>query len=120
MRTLLLERARGFSYEDRMMMFSLSLPIYQLFFVLPEDIREFAFRAAISFQAGRVPPWRNLRRSVPGCVLGYGVGGRFITVFPFADLVVAHKVDIDANPSASISGLGWDAILAMLLDARSR
>jgi hypothetical protein len=53
-----------------------------------------------------------------GSYSAMGTGGQFITVFPFADLVVAHKVDIDANPSASISGLGWDAILTMLLDAR--
>ena len=53
-----------------------------------------------------------------GAYSAMGTGGQFITVFPMIDLVVVHKVDIDAAPAASISPLGYDAALDMLLDAR--
>jgi hypothetical protein len=47
-----------------------------------------------------------------------GTGGQCITVFPQIDLVVVHKVDIDANYAANMPVLAWDAALDMLLDAR--
>ena len=53
-----------------------------------------------------------------GAYTAMGTGGQFITVFPMIDLVVAHKVDIDADPVANISQLGYQVALDMLLDAR--
>jgi CubicO group peptidase (beta-lactamase class C family) len=53
-----------------------------------------------------------------GAYSAMGSGGQFLTVFPMLDLVVVHKVDIDANPRAAISSLGYQAILDMLLDAK--
>jgi CubicO group peptidase (beta-lactamase class C family) len=53
-----------------------------------------------------------------GAYTAMGTGGQFITIFPMIDLVVVHKVDIDSNPAANISQLGYQAILDMLLDAR--
>jgi len=34
------------------------------------------------------------------------------------DLVVVHKVDIDVDPTANMSQLGYQVVLDMLLDAR--
>ena len=53
-----------------------------------------------------------------GAYTAMGTGGQYITIFPMIDLVVVHKVDIDSNPAANISQLGYQAILDMLLDAR--
>lgn len=53
-----------------------------------------------------------------GAYSAMGTGGQYITVFPGLDLVVVHKVDIDANPEANMPQLAWDAALDMLLDAR--
>ncbi len=53
-----------------------------------------------------------------GAYSAMGSGGQFITVFPMMDLVVVHKVDIDADYAANISALGYDAALEMVLDAR--
>jgi hypothetical protein len=47
-----------------------------------------------------------------------GYGGQFITVFPMRDLVVVDKVDIDRDGAASVSPLGYSAILDMVLDAK--
>jgi hypothetical protein len=35
-----------------------------------------------------------------------------------SDMVIAHKVDIDKNASASVDGLDYDAILAMVIDSK--
>ena len=53
-----------------------------------------------------------------GAYSAMGTGGQYITVFPGLDLVVVHKVDIDANPEANMPQLAWDAALDMLLDSR--
>jgi Beta-lactamase len=53
-----------------------------------------------------------------GAYSAMGSGGQYITVFPQLDLVVVHKVDIDANYAANMPLLAWDAALDMLLDAR--
>jgi hypothetical protein len=47
-----------------------------------------------------------------------GAGGQYITVFPFNDLVVVHKVNIDQDESRSISGPTYMTILDMVLDAK--
>ena len=47
-----------------------------------------------------------------------GSGGRYITVFPFYDIVVAHKVNIDKDESRNVSGSSYMTILEMVLDAR--
>ncbi len=33
-------------------------------------------------------------------------------------MVVVHKVDIDKDPSASVTVMAYDAILSMLIDSR--
>lgn len=53
-----------------------------------------------------------------GAFSAMGSGGQFITVFPFYDLVVAHKVNIDEDESRSVSGPTWMTILDMVLDAK--
>jgi hypothetical protein len=47
-----------------------------------------------------------------------GAGGQFITVLPQADMVIAHKVDIDKDSSASVSAMDYDSILAMVIDSK--
>jgi CubicO group peptidase (beta-lactamase class C family) len=53
-----------------------------------------------------------------GAYSAMGTGGQFITVLPQADMVIAHKVDIDKDESASVSAMDYDAILAMVIDSR--
>ena len=53
-----------------------------------------------------------------GAYSAMGSGGQFITVFPQMDLVIVHKVDIDANGAANMPLLAYDAALDMVLDAR--
>ena len=53
-----------------------------------------------------------------GAYSAMGSGGQFITVLPAADMVITHKVDIDKNDKASVSAVGYDAILAMVIDSR--
>ncbi len=53
-----------------------------------------------------------------GAYSAMGSGGQYITVLPFYDLVIAHKVDIDKDYRATVSPLGYDAILAMVIDSR--
>jgi CubicO group peptidase (beta-lactamase class C family) len=53
-----------------------------------------------------------------GAYSAMGSGGQFITVLPSADLVIAHKVDIDKDPRASVASLAYDAILAMVVDSK--
>jgi hypothetical protein len=52
-----------------------------------------------------------------GAYTAMGTGGQYITVFPMIDLVVVHKVDIDADHAANMSQLGYQVALDMLLDA---
>jgi CubicO group peptidase (beta-lactamase class C family) len=53
-----------------------------------------------------------------GAYSAMGAGGQYITVIPFEDLVIVHKVDIDKDYRANLSPLGYDAILAMVLDSK--
>jgi CubicO group peptidase (beta-lactamase class C family) len=53
-----------------------------------------------------------------GAYSAMGSGGQFITVLPQADMVIAHKVDIDKNDKASVDAMDYDAILAMVIDAK--
>jgi CubicO group peptidase (beta-lactamase class C family) len=53
-----------------------------------------------------------------GSFSAMGSGGQFITVFPFYDIVVAHKVNIDKDGSRSVSGPTYMTILDMVLDAK--
>jgi CubicO group peptidase (beta-lactamase class C family) len=53
-----------------------------------------------------------------GAYSAMGAGGQYITVIPFEDMVIVHKVDIDKDYRADISPMGYDAILAMVLDSK--
>lgn len=53
-----------------------------------------------------------------GAYTAWGAGGQYITVLPAMDMVVAHKVDIDARGSANVSPIAYDAILAMLFESQ--
>jgi CubicO group peptidase (beta-lactamase class C family) len=53
-----------------------------------------------------------------GAFTAMGYGGQFITVFPMYDIVVAHKVNIDQEPSRSVSDSTYMTILDMVLDAK--
>jgi CubicO group peptidase (beta-lactamase class C family) len=53
-----------------------------------------------------------------GAFSAMGAGGQFITVLPQADMVIAHKVDIDKNDAASVSAMDYDAILAMIIASK--
>ena len=51
-----------------------------------------------------------------GAFSAMGSGGQYITVFPAADMVVVHKVDLDPY-RGDVSTMQWDAILNMVLAA---
>lgn len=53
-----------------------------------------------------------------GAYSAMGAGGQYITVIPFEDMVIVHKVDIDKDYRAHISPLGYDAMLTMVLDSK--
>jgi hypothetical protein len=53
-----------------------------------------------------------------GAFSAMGTGGQYITVFPFHDIVVAHKVNIDHDESRIVSGQTYMTILDMVLDAK--
>jgi CubicO group peptidase (beta-lactamase class C family) len=53
-----------------------------------------------------------------GAYSAMGTGGQYVTVLPFYDLVIAHKVDIDKDYRADVSPVGYDAILAMVIDSK--
>ena len=53
-----------------------------------------------------------------GAYSAMGSGGQYITVFPLFDLVVVHKVDIDADDQADVSLTAYGTMLDLLLDAR--
>jgi hypothetical protein len=54
-----------------------------------------------------------------GAYAAMGAGGQFITVLPSADLVVAHKVDIDRPPDGEVHAMGYHTILSMVISAHS-
>jgi CubicO group peptidase (beta-lactamase class C family) len=53
-----------------------------------------------------------------GAYSAMGAGGQFITVLPQADMVIAHKVDIDKDSSASVDPMSYDTILSMAIASR--
>jgi CubicO group peptidase (beta-lactamase class C family) len=53
-----------------------------------------------------------------GAFSAMGAGGQYITAFPSYNLVVAHKVNIDADPHRNISEPTYMTILDMVLDAK--
>jgi CubicO group peptidase (beta-lactamase class C family) len=53
-----------------------------------------------------------------GAYSAMGSGGQYITIIPFEDMVIVHKVDIDKDYRADVSPMGYDAILAMVLDSK--
>jgi CubicO group peptidase (beta-lactamase class C family) len=53
-----------------------------------------------------------------GAYSAMGAGGQFITVLPQADMVIAHKVDIDKDPRGSVDAMDYDTILAMVIDSK--
>ena len=63
-------------------------------------------------------PGRISNGPLQGAYSAMGAGGQFITVLPQADMVIAHKVDIDKNPKASVDPIDYDAILAMVIGSK--
>ena len=53
-----------------------------------------------------------------GAFSAMGANGQYITVFPFNDIVVAHKVNIDQDETRAVSGPTYMTILDMVLDAK--
>lgn len=53
-----------------------------------------------------------------GAFSAMGSNGQYITVFPFNDIVVVHKVNIDQDGSRNVSGPTYMTILDMVLDAK--
>ena len=53
-----------------------------------------------------------------GAFSAMGSGGQYITVFPFHDMVVVHKVNIDKDESRNVSSSTYMTILDMVLDAK--
>lgn len=60
-------------------------------------------------------PGRVYNGPLQGAYSAVGAGGQFITVLPRADMVIAHKVDIDGDPKAQMSAVDYDAVLAMVI-----
>jgi CubicO group peptidase (beta-lactamase class C family) len=53
-----------------------------------------------------------------GAFSAMGAGGQFITVLPREDMIVAHKVDIDADSTAVVTAMGYHVILSMVIDSK--
>jgi CubicO group peptidase (beta-lactamase class C family) len=53
-----------------------------------------------------------------GAFSAMGAGGQFITVLPREDMIVAHKVDIDADTNAAVGAMSYHAILSMVIDSK--
>ncbi len=67
------------------------------------------------------PVWPSGVTASPfqGAYTAKGTGGQFITVLPTYDLVIVHKVDIDDEPARQVTPLEYDAILQMVIAART-
>jgi CubicO group peptidase (beta-lactamase class C family) len=52
-----------------------------------------------------------------GAYSAMGTGGTFLSVLPYKDMVVVHQVDIDKNPTASVSPSSYMAMLSMIANA---
>jgi len=63
-------------------------------------------------------PGSTYNGPLQGAYSAMGSGGQYITVIPFEDMVIVHKVDIDKDYRADISPMGYDAILSMVLDSK--
>jgi CubicO group peptidase (beta-lactamase class C family) len=55
-----------------------------------------------------------------GAYTAQGANGQFVTVLPAEGMVIAHTVDFEANGRAEVSAVGYDAVLAMAINARCR
>lgn len=67
------------------------------------------------------PPYlnHNWTGAMQGAFMAAGSGGQYIAILPQADMVVAHKVDLDPSPKrGEITPIQWDAILNMVLAAK--
>jgi CubicO group peptidase (beta-lactamase class C family) len=53
-----------------------------------------------------------------GAFSAMGSGGQYLTVLPSIDMVIVHKVDIDKDPQANVDGMGYDAIMNLLIQSR--
>jgi CubicO group peptidase (beta-lactamase class C family) len=53
-----------------------------------------------------------------GAFSAIGTGGQYITAFPNQNLLVVHKVNIDADPHRNVSEPAYMAILDLVLDAK--
>jgi CubicO group peptidase (beta-lactamase class C family) len=65
------------------------------------------------------PMWPGLVSGpYQGAFTAIGANGQYVTVFPPADTVVVHKVDIDKDGSAEVSPEEYMVVLDMLIAAR--
>ena len=63
-------------------------------------------------------PGRIYDGPLQGAYTAMGTGGQYITVLPQNDVVIVHKVDIDKDYRAAVSPVGYDAVLAMVIDSK--
>jgi CubicO group peptidase (beta-lactamase class C family) len=63
-------------------------------------------------------PGNTFDGPLQGAYSAMGTGGQFITVLPQADMVIAHKVDIDKDPTAQVTAMDYDVILPMVIDSK--
>ncbi|HEX8817594.1 MAG TPA: serine hydrolase [Terriglobales bacterium] len=63
------------------------------------------------------PVWPGGQYGAPfqGAYMALGSGGQYITVLPALNLVIAHKVDIDADPQADVNTTEYSAIVQMVI-----
>jgi CubicO group peptidase (beta-lactamase class C family) len=65
------------------------------------------------------PAWPGLVSGpYQGAYTAIGANGQYVTVFPSADTVVVHKVDIDKDESAAVSPEEYTVLLDILIAAR--
>lgn len=64
------------------------------------------------------PAWPNsLTGPYQGAFTAIGTGGQYITVLPATDLVLAHKVDTDADGGANVTSSQYHTILQMVMES---
>ena len=63
-------------------------------------------------------PGNNSTGPFQGAFSAMGSGGQYITAFPSNNLVVVHKVNIDADPRRNVSESTYMTILDIVLDAK--
>lgn len=55
-----------------------------------------------------------------GAYAAWGTGGQSITVLPWLDMVVAHKIEIEGDSPGDMSPLEQSTILQMVIAARCK